>query len=275
MITTPLEHYELNGIRVYVKREDLCGGADEPTFSKIRGVFAHLEKLKYKGITTVGYTETSISMAGWGVAWAAKKLGMTAVIFDPQYKNTPDVLAYHRSKWKMYDAVIEPVPAGMAKVNWYISKRILHEKYGKNAVLLPLGLPFKESIQATTKEVHIALNHQMPVIPKTIVVNIGSGTICAGILKAVYESPHDIRLIGIMGRTGDVHKKRQIIIDKSGLLLYAFPFDVFDPGWQYTEKSEIDCPFESHPYYDLKAWEWLSENVLNLSQPILFWNIGH
>jgi threonine dehydratase len=263
-----------------VKREDLCGVEGSPTFSKIRGIVEHLKELKKEGIFIIGYTETSISMAGWGVAWACKMLGMKAVIFDPQYKQTPEVLQYHRDRWKEHNAVIIPIKAGMAKVNWYVSKNKLAERYGiKKAVLLPLGLPFQQTIQATAKEV-IKTVENLPKIDN-VVVNIGSGTICAGIWKGLSKIDYICELHGVLGRTSELIRKRSIIANKAGIIedgLFCntnVELLLFDPGWQYTQKSEVSCPFPSHPYYDLKAWEWLINNLDRLPGTILFWNIGH
>lgn len=270
---TPVETY--NGI--FVKRDDLCFPAPAPTFSKCRGLIPHLQKLKEKDINIIGYTETSISMAGWGVAWACKKLGMKAVIFDPQYKNTPETLIYHRSKWEEFGAEIIPIKAGMAKVNWNISKNILLKKYPIHSLLLPLGLPLMETIQETAKELKETLK-ELPKI-NTCIINVGSGTIASGIWKGMNEMKYECIIYGIMGRTGDVERKYKSIQQKTKIVfdLFSFPYSKFimiDPGWKYTQKSNINCPFPCHPYYDLKAWQWLMENKKNLNPPILFWNIG-
>ncbi len=84
---TPVESYKCQGLSVLVKREDLCVKKHGPPFSKVRGIYDHLYALKKKGVTTIGYTETSISMAGWGLAWIGRCLGMRVVIYNPQYKH--------------------------------------------------------------------------------------------------------------------------------------------------------------------------------------------
>ena len=278
---TPIEVHHINERKVYVKREDLCGVEGSPTFSKIRGIVNHLISLKEKGINIVGYTETSISMAGWGIAWACSQLNMKAVIFDPQYKETPELLQYHREQWKKFNAVVIPIPAGMAKVNYYINKNKLYQRYGKKAILLPLGLPFQETINETANQIQEVLQYHYP---DYIIVNVGSGTILSGIWKGLENFPLLLKnkptLIGVLGRTSNLDKKRQIIAKKaeildSGLFNSSIELKLIDPGWQYTEKSEIKCPFPCHPYYDLKAWEWLVKNINKLPGEILFWNIGH
>jgi len=280
---TPVETYYIQKIPVLVKREDLCGTNDSPTFSKIRGLVAHLISLKNKGITTIGYTETSISMAGWGVAWACKMLGLKAVIFDPQYKDYGkehlQVLKYHRSQWKKFDATIINIQAGMAKVNWYISKSMLEDIYGEDeSILLPLGLPFQETIDATAEEVIQVLTDHPKI--KNIVVNIGSGTIAAGIWKGCINHGGFYNIFGVLGRSSELKKKKEIIAKKAGVLSYGVfqpqsGLSLVDEGWEYTQKCEIESPFPCHPYYDLKAWDWLERNIHRLKEPILFWNIGH
>jgi hypothetical protein len=272
---TPIETYD----GILVKRDDLCFSPPAPPFSKCRGVIKHLEYLKLLGINTVGYTETSISMAGWGVAWACKELGMKAVIFDPQYKKTPDVLAYHRTKWKQLGATIIPIKAGMAKVNYYVSKKILLDKFEwKSSKMLPLGLPFWETIEATRDEV-IASAKEIKKV-KTVVCCVGSGTIISGVWAGLDLLNSSVNLFGVMTKSGNISAKRTIIetkadIKSDGLFKSSVSLTLIDPGWKYTDKSNIICPFPCHAYYDLKAWDWLMLYRHTLIEPILFWNIGH
>jgi hypothetical protein len=271
--TTPIERYVVQDKEVFVKREDSCVLPPAPPFSKVRGLWVHLEKQKSCGVDVVGYVETSISMAGWGVAWVCAMLNLKCVLFDPQYKDTPAILKYHRKQWKKFSPDIIPLPAGRARVNYYIGKKILKTKYGENAIMLDLGLPLNETIEETAKQWRYTMHHQMS--SKTTIINIGSGTICAGIIRG--WKPGDGTIIGVMGRSGNtqrmidkIHKKAQRSIN--GLL--GVPFKIVDPGWAYTEKSNIQTPFPCHPYYDKKAWQWMLENMNLCKPPILFWNIG-
>lgn len=274
---TPVINYEIGEILISVKREEMCC-VDGPPFSKVRGIVAHMKKMKEDGVTIVGYTETSISMAGWGVAWVGKELGMTVIIFDPQYKTTPNTLIYHRRKWLDHHAIVIPILAGRAKVNWYISRKRLENDYGPKAVLLPLGLPFEETIQETEAEVTRTLD-KLPYEIKTFVINIGSGTIAAGLWRGVARRNQWSDIYGIMGRTGSKARKLRDIEKKAGLTATGLfgektKLILEDPGWQYTEHSTQSCPFPCNPFYDLKAWQWLVENIDKLEPPILFWNIG-
>ena len=277
---TPIESYKCQGLSVIVKREDLCVKKGGPPFSKVRGIYDHLYALKKKGVITIGYTETSISMAGWGLTWIGRCLDMRVVIYNPQYKRPHPVLEYHKKQWIKNGATIRSIPAGMAKVNYYISKKLLKKEFGIDAVLLPLGLPFKESIEGTKNEFLRSIKKDDRVSQiKSFVVCIGSGTIASGLWKGVEKAGLSSNVYGIMTRTGKVSGKMKNINVKSGLSSNGFfkarsKFILYDPGWEYTERSHIIPPFPCNPYYDAKAWEWLIQNIHMIKAPVMFWNIG-
>lgn len=273
---TPIETYftgPTGRTRVLVKREDLCTPEPGPNFSKMRGIVKRLETLKRQGYTTVGYTETSISMAGWGVAWAAQEIGLHVVIFDPQYKEyvkKPDhlkLLDAHRNKWIIFGAELVPLPAGRAKVNFHIGKKLLDKMYPNRSVMLPLGLSLPETVEEVGREAQT-----IPKNIRTIVVNVGSGTICAGILRGL--SDRSVLVNGILGRTGNIYMKHKHITELDGSLFSMPALELFDPGYEYTEPENFPAPFPCHRYYDRKAWAWLAGNSNRFSDPILFWNIG-
>jgi threonine dehydratase len=268
---TPVEYHH----GVFVKRDDLCFPPPAPPFAKCRGIIKHLAKLKAEGVEYVGYTETSISMAGWGVAWACKELGLKAVIFDPQYVRTPQTLITHREQWAKFDPIIVPIKAGMAAVNVHIARKILKKNFN-NSVMLPLGLPFEETMEETRTEAYETLMG-MPDI-KSVVTCVGSGTIYAGIYRGLNDVGRKITLYGILTRYGDLRQKQVKIQTKAKVFDFGFfespvRIKLIDKGWEYSQRSYADCPFPCNPFYDLKAWEWLV-NFKSITGPILFWNIG-
>lgn len=268
---TPVEVYDVNGHEVYVKREDLSCVPPGPPFSKVRGLWEEMSRLDAQrpGVT-VGYVETAISMAGWGVAWAGQELGIPVVIYDPQYKKTPKVLAFHRTQWaKFPSTIIETYPAGMAKVNFYVCRKRLTQDFS-NSVMLPLGLPFKSSIDATAQE-----SYHIPDIDfKTVVSCVGSGTIFSGLVKS--DRLRQAKKVGVLTRSGDLSAKTKKIMASAcgGGLLYHPNFDLVDVGYKYAQPEPFPAPFPCHEFYDRKAWRWLVENIASLAEPILFWNIG-
>lgn len=269
MVNSPVESYLVNGDNILVKREDKC--ADDknyPPFSKIRGLSKRVQHLKSKGYKVFGYTESAVSMAGWGVAYVCKQLGVKAVIYNPVYITENykgrEILKLHREKWKEFDADIRDIPASMVKVNFYICRKDLLKNY-EDAIMLPLGLPFEESIQQTSIQLSKVKEYY-----NSIVVCIGSGTITAGLLRETKKP-----IYGIMTRSGSIEETKKKITKKANVIfLNPNLLRVINPGWEYTQKSEAGCPFESHPYYDLKAWEWLVNNKNDIPKPVIFWNIG-
>lgn len=276
---TPIERYEIDGEEIFVKREDLSAVPPLPPFAKVRGLSSRMIKLKKEGVEVVGYTETSVSMAGIGISVIAKQLEMKAVIFNPIYKVKQDVLEYHRSKWKEFDAKIINIKAGMAKVNYYVSKQILLEKFGPKAVMLPLGIPFPETVRAVADEFILSGCDKF----KTIVICVGSGTMAAGVLKGIVETKSNAEMFGVLCRESNQPIfKRRMLLDKAGVVLHSgFPgFHLIDLGYEYTKRAKVDCPFPCNPYYDLKAYKFLLDyrkegyNKNRFKEPILFWNIG-
>jgi 1-aminocyclopropane-1-carboxylate deaminase/D-cysteine desulfhydrase-like pyridoxal-dependent ACC family enzyme len=271
---TPIKEYKIGNHVVHVKREDLCVPPNSgwPSFAKIRGLHAHMMKLKRRGIEAVGYPDNKISMAGWGVAAVAKELGMKAFIFHHDYKVLPEKLKYHRKKWLEFGADVVPLYATKQTILSYSGANFLQEKFKEKAVMLPMGLPFPETVIEVSK---IARRSKLQRF-NSIVVCIGSGTMCAGILRGAHKSMSS-RFYGIMVKHVEEDKLQEMrrdILDKAGLKLMPVNFIVENSDYQYEEEAKIDCPFPSHPIYDLKAWEWLVKNIDKLKAPICYWNVG-
>ncbi len=258
LLDTPIEKYD----DIYVKREDLCAPPGAPPFSKIRGVVKHLEQLKQQGYIGVTYVETSVSMAGWGLAWACNQMGMKCIIFNPIYKKPPPLLLFHREQWRRWGAELRDIPAGRAKVNYYIARK----QTPRGFKLLPLGLPLPESVSATYSIANSCIS-----VYNSIVVCVGSGTIASGLFRAT--SPKQV-LYGVMSRTGNTEAKAQHIVGATLFPGTKGVLEVIDPGWEYAEACSASVPFPCHPYYDLKAWDWLVQHEKEIRHPILFWNIG-
>ncbi|MBU0777754.1 PLP-dependent lyase/thiolase [Patescibacteria group bacterium] len=264
---TPIEKYLIEGQEIYVKREDLACLPPGPPFAKVRGLYPVLRRLKKEGIKTVGYMETSISMAGWGISYFCKNLGMKAVIFMPQYK---DGLRYNQefqiNKWEKFGAEIIPIekPSRMF-INFYRARKILSEKY-PSSMMLPQGMPFEE----TVREVSIQASH-ISSYYKSIICCIGSGAMIAGILHARLGIP----IYGILVSKKGTKIVKEKVLRMSGMdgFIRKYLF-IIDYGYEYTDLEEIECPFPCNPYYDRKAWKWLMGNMDKVEKPILFWNIG-
>lgn len=285
LIHTPVEKYS----GIYVKREDMAvNDPTAPPFSKMRGVLAHLTSLRDSGVKVVGYAESAISMAGWGLAWTAMQLKLKAVIFAPVYKcDHPylEVLRKHRKWWERCGAEIVPMPAGRTKIIYYQGRKWMEENYPEG-VMLPIGMSFPETVDATAAE-YIWTLKEYKLQPKNVVLCVGSGTIAAGVARGIAESNLKTKLWGILTRDGSVPEKLRYMeklagfpLSSEGMLgtFSSASVTLLSSGFEYTQKSKIVVPFPCNPYYDAKAWEWLVSRKSTYEEfnrkQTLFWNIG-
>jgi len=274
IIGTPIEEYEIDGVPVWVKREDLSCPLPGPPFSKMRGLYSRMKSLKDSGVKTVGYMETAVSMAGWGISYCASLLKMRAVIYEPTYKDgiKRGLLPLHTRKWTELGAEIRPIKAQILKVNHYMAKKALYEEFGEDAYMLELHLLSKEAVEENEAEWKRTDTDRF----KSVVINVGSGTICSGLVRSCFGNKGK-RFVAVTCAVKDVARLTEDIRVKSGVPvngLVGVPLRVVNSGYQYTEACETKCPFPSHRYYDNKAWDWLGKNIRDLKGPVLFWNIG-
>ena len=276
---TPIEKYKWNGQEILVKREDLACPPPGPPFAKPRGLELRLFSLKAKGVKTVAYCDTSVSMGGFAVAYFAKNLGLKSVIFYPHYKDglPRDNQTFQKMKWKDFGAEIIPLEnPNRLMINWYRARKELARLY-PDAIMLPQGLPFPETVQEVAKQVK--KDKEVFKSIKLIIICAGSGTMAAGVIRGLSEISANPKVYGILvSPKSNAEMKKKILkmaeIQDSGLFASPINLEIVDPGYEYTQKEECECPFPSNSHYDRKAWKWMNDNISKLEQQILFWNIG-
>ncbi len=277
-VNSPTKTYLVRGVPIWVKREDLAAMPPAPPFAKIRGLFIKMLDLQNSGVSTVGYMETSVSMAAWGISYFADLLGMKAVIFYPRYKDGfRDEQERQLQKWSKFHAEVIPIESpNRLSINYHRAKKMLLSKY-PDAYMLEHGIPLTETIGEVAEQVKI--------LPKealggTIVTCVGSGIMLSGVIKGLAQHFPGIshRIYGILVAPKSIEGKSRFITQHSGVmvsgLLNKNKLKLLDYGYQYTQKEQCECPFPCNPYYDRKAYKWMVDNLENLKQPILFWNIG-
>ena len=276
---TPIEHYKLNRQEILVKREDLACLPPGPHFAKVRGLLPVLRSYKANGIYTFGYMETSVSMAGWGLSYFCQKLGLKAIIFYPHYKDgiPRDNQVFQKEKWLSFGAKIIPIEnPNRLKINWYRARKQLFQLY-PDAIMLPQGLPFPETVQEVAKQVK--KDKEIFKSVKSIIISTGSGTMTAGVIKGLSEISANPKVYGVLvSQKSNTEMKKKILamagIQDSGLFASNINLEIIDAGYEYTQKEECECPFPANEYYDRKAWRWLLDHINKVKSPILFWNIG-
>lgn len=281
---TPILQYQINKRDLLVKREDLACLPPGPPFAKVRGLYPILQKLRKKGITTFGYMETSVSMAGWGLSYFCKEMGLKAVIFYPLYKKgEKDTQPLQFEQWKKFGAEVIPLEKpNRLMINWYRGRILLKNKY-PDAIMLPQGFPFEETIQSVAEE--IIRDYEIFQNIKTIVICVGSGVMCAGILRGIslidglYNIQMKMNIIGILisPKNTEIMKRKIFKMAKvfeTGFFSFPGKVKIINAEYQYTDTENCKCPFPCNIYYDRKAWKWLNNNIHEIEQPLLFWNIG-
>jgi 1-aminocyclopropane-1-carboxylate deaminase/D-cysteine desulfhydrase-like pyridoxal-dependent ACC family enzyme len=266
---TPVEQYGT----IWVKREDLACNPPGPPFSKIRGLEAKLFALLKEGIKIVGYCDTSVSMAAWGVSYFCQQFGMMAIIFYPKYKegNNRENLEDHIKKWQEFGATIVPIDKPQRqKINWYRARNILLKNW-PNSFMLEQGFPYNESVTETAKQVKLIPEK---LLDGTIVISVGSGVICSGVVKGLLELDKDTLLYGITVSPKDLDGMEKKIRTRSNDVFGIVNLELINGGYEYTQMENMEVPFNCNKFYDRKAWNWLIKHEKELKEPILFWNIG-
>lgn len=278
---TPWEPYQLDGVEVWVKREDKCTPFPGPQFSKIRGVERHLDNLiAEQGKVPIGVLDTLHSKAGWGVAWLCKDKGLPCYDFFPVYKHEWVMDGFipreNQISADRFGATLVPMEAGRSAILYHRAKKALAHMTNGQGHMMPNALKLPESIDATAEELRSYTPEGL--CEGTWVISASSGTIAAGVLRGLTEvyssyNPTPLCLIIHLGYS----RPRNAVLDyvyKAAGWAGKADICIVDEGYEYKDRVEFDCPFPCNPYYDLKAWKWLSTHAHNLQEPVVFWNVG-
>lgn len=264
---TPVERYLMKfpsggELEYFVKREDLSTNPPLPALAKLRGVYKRMLKLKEQGVKKIAVFDTRISKSGLGCAGLANEIGDIEV--TNFYPHLISQIGVPENQQKVLDIghKIQGMKGGRTAVLYSQMKKIA-EKEGMYA--MPLGLVVVESVQGVIEECD-----NLPFIPETIVMPVGSGMMLAGVTIAL--SGKVKKIIGISAGMSPSRQRKRI----SDLLGVDLPINVeiIKSEKSYYEPEEIETPFPSSPWYDKKAYKWMLENFDKLDGRVLFWNVG-
>jgi hypothetical protein len=261
--STPLERYELEGEEVWVKRDDLFASWPAPPLGKLRGAIGLLRKLYGEGVRLVGCWDTRVSALGQGIAVLAKQFrGLRVIVAYPANQGSiiPEPLRIASN----LGAEVLPVRAGRINISFAEARKRVEERGG---ILLPFGLDCIESVAAIQKEA--AKIPDQAIAGGTLIVSCGSGVTMAGLIRGLGHRPS--RFVGVS--SGRSVERIELCLSKY-VERYFSDVEIIPPKHAYSEKLAISCPFPSHPNYDLKAWNFLQQNLRSLRRPVLFWNVG-
>lgn len=275
-LNTPVETYDVFGHKVLVKREDLCCPEPGPSFSKLRGVVAHIAKRKEPNI---GVLDTYHSKAGWAVAYTCAALGKACYNYWPRYTADPDgVLRSQQAVARGMGAELVALKAGRSAILYHAAKADLKARFGnEGGYMMPNALKLPESVTENAAE----FDRTYPHLPEqgTLVISISSGTVASGVVKGLaLHRDLDYDVVFHMGYSRSIDAVREYISQMSGVP-WQRGWRIVDEGYNYADAAkDITAPFPANPFYDLKAWKWLSKpgilDELSVRGPVVFWNIG-
>jgi hypothetical protein len=137
--------------------------------------------------------------------------------------------------------------------------------------MLEQGFPYNESVTETAKQVKLIPEK---LLDGTIVISVGSGVICSGVVKGLLELDKDTLLYGITVSPKDLDGMEKKIRTRSNDVFGIVNLELINGGYEYTQMENMEVPFNCNKFYDRKAWNWLIKHEKELKEPILFWNIG-
>lgn len=260
---TPIEEYRIARQTIFVKRDDLFGRWPAPPLAKLRGLRILLEREYARGTRLVGCWDTRISKLGQGLAACCTEFPeMNCIVSYPTKKGEPQPASVNQAS--SLGAEIYPVPGSRINISYSRSRAYVQERGG---LMLPFGLECSEAVEGVKQEA----SRTPPQLIKngTLVLCCGSGVTLAGLLLGLPLMPQ--KIIGLS--SGRSLRNIRACVTR---YVKNIPqcLELHEPILPYSDALSYECPFPTHPNYDLKAWKFLVDNLRSYKEPILFWNIG-
>lgn len=271
---TPLETYDVGGVSVDVKRDDLLNGdLDLPPWAKLEGVRRLLASDYFSKDCPLLHLTIRGSYTGWALSYWGKELGFNIKIAYPDTKAFSRVML---DKITQYGGELIPLRHNMVAV---LSAQAKNMAARNGWQMSPDAFNHPAYIGYWTERSSDFFSHHSY---DTIVIEGGSGVTSVGIIKGFLGVGY---LGGIMFEP-DYRGKKVIIVATSSVKtientisselgcvpscveIYKSEFDFYD------EMSHITAPFPCNNLWDKKAWEWVVRNPVRLTGKTLFWNLG-
>lgn len=237
-----------------------------PLHGKMPALNVLLKSLQSQGITRVGCFASHGSNWAQGLPALAALYGFekTIVVYatNPRAPNYPDWLKQARS----LGATLVPVKPNMTAINSSQAKKLIEEE---GAYFIPFGLDTEPVLTYLTN----AMN--FPDQLDNLVLCCGSGITLVGIVQHLIQfNKHIKRIIGVSsGRP--VTALQKTLTDHVGAVDSAHVAHIdLREGYQYSQKLKTISAWPTHPYYELKAYDWLEKNIHTLDGAVWFLNMG-
>lgn len=258
---TPIENYDVAGIPVWVKREDLCWPF--PNLSKARGVWRAIETRPGMNVAVV---DTGRSLNGQLVSTIGLTLGRQVQCGYPVYVANPDAVPGPALAIRSLGVTLVPLPANRQ----FVMRAEMARRLPAGWFLFPTGLRLPETVDATEEQMR-SLQEERGAIG-TVIVPTGTGTHLAGILRAFSGE-----VIAVQGYAREERRFRSYVERMARFAVNQKRLHVVTSLCDYYEvRPDRLPPFPANAHYEVRAWKWLNGTgvVETLRKPIVFWNIG-
>jgi threonine dehydratase len=186
MIPTPLEEAHLLGRRLLLKRED----THELGSFKWRGALLTLEEYQRKGAETV--ITASTGNHGAATAWAAERLGMSAIVFASEGASRTKVEQIER-----LGAEVRLVGADFDEA------KAEAERFATKT-----GVLFVDGMERAQYEGYSAIGEeildQAEATPAAVVVPVGNGALLGGVGIGICRRAPEVERIGVVSKSAPV-----------------------------------------------------------------------
>jgi 1-aminocyclopropane-1-carboxylate deaminase/D-cysteine desulfhydrase-like pyridoxal-dependent ACC family enzyme len=250
--------YDVKGVEVIVRREDMKYQSPLPPHGKMGILDMLCSQARDKGYKMIGCFGSKYSNWIVGVPYIAENYGLQSIICYP----ANDVLALPDWLNGVNESHIKLIRPNMVTINQAQAKKYVENRGG---YFIPFGFDVPEVVNCLSRQFS-----DLPNEIGTIVLSCGSGITLASILRVVRLNSVGVERIEAIS-SGRAIKSIQATVRKHEFLndkvRYRQPYE-------YAEVPNIQCPWNAHDHFELKAYDWLYKNVKRLPQPIYFINIG-
>lgn len=152
----------------------------------------------------------------------------------------------------------------------YLESKAKEDAEQRGWIHIPFGMGSHKAVHIIEPEV---LN--IPNQIKTIIISLGSGMNCAGLINGLERFANSentfkqMEVIGVQNKDNNpITNIQKFSINPSRVTSYVHQTEYSTTINHNIKGIELD------PYYEAKAWDWYIKNMRDVEHPILFWIIG-
>jgi 1-aminocyclopropane-1-carboxylate deaminase/D-cysteine desulfhydrase-like pyridoxal-dependent ACC family enzyme len=256
------ERYKIKGIQVTVRREDKRYAPPLPPHGKMGMLEMMIVNAKEEGYKLIGCFGSKYSNWVAGTPILSHKHGLKSVVCYPANRMSDTPYWIQHVEDAPYDGELWLLHPNMTSINGAQAKKFVEDQEG---YFIPFGFDAPHAVTY--------LQHQFNDIPDrigTMIVSTGSGITLAAILRSISLCGKYVKRIVAVSSGRPISSIKQTIKKHIELPSGITWVD----RYKYADVPDIECPWNAHDHFELKAYDWMYRNIKRLPTPIYFVNIG-